>query len=63
MVPRAIDRLSNNQEQLADETVQADENQAAAIAGVQQQVADDIGQTQTQAAAGTQTTPDSAEAR
>jgi hypothetical protein len=62
-VPRAIDRLSNNQEKLADQTAQADETQAAAIAGVQQQVADDIGQTQVQAAAGAQTTPDSAEAR
>jgi hypothetical protein len=63
VVPRAIDRLSNNQEKVADQTAQADDNQAAAIAGVQQQVADDIGQTQTQAAAGAQTTPDSAEAR
>jgi hypothetical protein len=65
VVPRAIDRLSNNQEKVADETARADDDQAAAaIAGVQQQVADDIGQTQTRAAAsGAQTTPDSAETR
>jgi hypothetical protein len=63
VVPRAIDRLSNNQEKVADQTAEADDNQAAAIAGVQQQVADDIGQTQTQESMGAQTTPDSAEAR
>ncbi len=61
--PRAIDRLSNSQERIADQTAGADDNQTAAIAGVQKQVADEIGQTQQGDASGAQSTPDSAEAR
>jgi hypothetical protein len=60
--PRAIDKLSNRQENIADQTAGADDSQTAAIAGVQKQVADEIGHTQVETG-GPQTTPDSAEAR
>jgi hypothetical protein len=62
--PRAIDKLSNSQERVADQTAGADDSQTAAIAGVQKQVADEIGHTQQgDVATGAQSTPDSADAR
>jgi hypothetical protein len=65
--PRAIDRLSNSQEKIADQVAGADDSQTAAIAGVQKAVADEIGHTRQQQgdgfAGGAQSTPDSAEAR
>lgn len=60
--PRAIDKLSNRQENIADQTAGADDSQTAAIAGVQKQVADEIGHTQVESS-GPQTTPDSADVR
>jgi hypothetical protein len=61
--PRQIDRLSKNQEALADRTAAAtDDKQAAAFAGAQRDVADEIGRTQVDPWADPPT-PDSAEAR
>jgi hypothetical protein len=60
--PKAIDNLSQNQEQLADQTDAADDKQAAAIADVQKDVADAIDRTRADPAGAAQAA-DSAETR
>jgi hypothetical protein len=62
--PRQIDRLSNAQERIADQTAAAtDDRAAAAFAGAQRQVADQIGDAQVDPWADPAATPDAAESR